>query len=134
MNIIQEVKKLNLSIGQYAVIGSGPMAVRDIRQANDIDFIVTQELYDKLVASGWQKEHFEGKGGPWGISHGVFEANTSWSVNDYHPDPQQLINDADVIDGVAFIRLEDVVQWKKACAREKDLKDIELIKTYLASQ
>lgn len=131
MNIIEEVKKLNLPKGKYAVVGSGPLDIRNIRPAHDIDLIVSQDIYDKLKSMGWEEVNFPNTGRPWVLFHGLFDVSTSWSVNDYKPSPQQLIRDADLIGGVPFVRLEDVLQWKTTCRRAKDLKDIKLIEEYL---
>lgn len=131
MNIISEIKKLNLPKGEYAVVGSGPLAIRNIRPAHDIDLIVTQNIYNNLKSMGWKEENFPETKRPWVLFHGPFDVSTSWSVNDYKPSPEQLIKDADIIDDVPFARLEDVLQWKKTCGREKDLKDVALITKYL---
>lgn len=40
--LLEKLKRLNLPSEQYAIFGSGPMAVRDLKEANDIDLIVTQ--------------------------------------------------------------------------------------------
>jgi len=39
--------------------------------------------------------------------------------------------DAEVIDGLSFVLLEEVLKWKKLNGREKDLRDVELIMEYL---
>ena len=44
MNIITKVKKLDLPLGQYVVIGSGIMAQLGLRAANDVDIAVTPDL------------------------------------------------------------------------------------------
>jgi len=132
MNIVQEVKDLGLPSGKYAVVGSGPLAVRKLRAARDIDLIVTQDIYDALRAKGWREENFPEKPGrPWVLFHGPFDVSTTWSVNDYEPSPEQLMRNADLIDGVPFVRLKDVLQWKRTCRREKDLHDVALIEAHL---
>ena len=40
MDVIAEVKKLDLPLGQYVVIGSGIMAQLGLREANDVDIAV----------------------------------------------------------------------------------------------
>ena len=47
-----------------------------------------------------------------------------WSV-------QELIRGAEIIDGLPFVRIEEVLKWKRLNGREKDLKDAELIGRYL---
>lgn len=48
MNIIQKVKELNLPDGTFAVVGSGTMEALDIRNTNDIDLVVSPEVYAEL--------------------------------------------------------------------------------------
>ena len=48
MNILQKVKELNLPEGSYVVEGSGVLDVLGIREANDIDLVVSPEVYEKL--------------------------------------------------------------------------------------
>ncbi len=45
MNIVKEVKSLGLPEGEYAVFGSGPLAVHKIRDTRDIDLLVSPKLY-----------------------------------------------------------------------------------------
>ena len=47
MNIVDQVKSLNLPLGQYAVTGSGVMAAHSIRDYKDIDLLVTLELFGR---------------------------------------------------------------------------------------
>jgi hypothetical protein len=131
MNIIKEVKTLELPLGTYVVIGSSTLAIRGIRPAQDIDIIVTQDIYDRFKASGWKEQCFPGEERPCVLLYGLFDVGTSWSVRSYHPTFEQLFNDADIIEGVPFASLKDVLQWKKTCGRDKDLEDVELIEAYL---
>lgn len=134
MNIIKSVKSLNLTLGTYAVVGSGPLHVRKLREAHDIDLIVTEEVYATLKDLGWKENLYpENPGRPKAIYSGDFDASTSWSVGSYNPDPANLIANADVIDGVAFVRLSEVLQWKQACGRPKDIVDVQLIEKHVAT-
>lgn len=45
-----------------------------------------------------------------------------------------LIDTAEVIDGVPFTNLDEVILWKTAMGREKDLNDLELIANYRNKQ
>ncbi len=49
-------------------------------------------------------------------------------------DTPVLIENAEIIDGLAFVRLEEVLKWKKSRNKEKDQKDIELIENYLKQE
>jgi hypothetical protein len=62
MRLIEELKALNLPLGQYIVTGSGTLAALGIRNAADIDIAVTPALYAALRESGeWEEEERYGK-------------------------------------------------------------------------
>jgi hypothetical protein len=133
MNIIGEVLALRLTVGTYAVIGSGPLDIRHLRPAHDIDLLVNNTAYALLKSYGWAEEVTPGRERPWKLSYGWFDVSMTWSIKRYRPDPQRLIDQADIIEGVAFVRLTEVLRWKKASGRPKDLADIRLIEQYLAA-
>ena len=54
----------------------------------------------------------------------VFGGWMGWDID-------ALIDDAERIDGLPFARLEDVLAWKRAYARPKDLDHVRLIERYL---
>jgi len=45
MNIFERVKKLNLPLGEYVVIGGGILEALGIRNTNDVDIIVVPKLF-----------------------------------------------------------------------------------------
>ncbi|MBI2798192.1 hypothetical protein HYX70_02705 [Candidatus Saccharibacteria bacterium] len=133
MNIIDEVKKLNLPIGSYAVFGSGPMQVRKIKPFNkDIDLIVTPQLYEQMKSAGWDEKFWDE--GTRYLVKGILEVCDTWDYPPYHPDVAKLIKQAEVIEGVPFVQLEEVLKYKKAYNRPKDQVDAKLIEDYLSSQ
>lgn len=122
--LLDELSKLWLPKDQYAIFGSWPMAVRFIRETNDIDLIVKRPLWDELVVKYkdnlrtdkpiitiWNieiihfLEHFQDKIEPW-------------------------IDEADMISWFPFVKLENIKEYKQFRAREKDLVDIVLIDGY----
>ncbi len=130
MNIIQKVKTLKLSLGHYVVFGSGPLAVRGLRVSEDIDILVTADLYSKLKATGGWKEKVFASGKPYLIKD-EFEVMAEWIFPGYTPDTAKLIREAEIIDGIPFAKLIEVRAWKQAFGRPKDLKDIQMIDLYL---
>lgn len=128
MNIIERVKELNLPHGQYVVFGSGPLAVHGIRETNDVDLLVTTELYNQLKEQGWEEKEWE-LGGTY-LCKGIYEVDNSWSYGDYDPGPEEIITIAEMHDGIPFAPLTEVIKWKHAFGRPKDLEDIELIQAY----
>ena len=44
----------------------------------------------------------------------------------------EYINRAEIIDGLSFVNLKDVIKWKEKAGRNKDKRDIILINQYLS--
>jgi len=129
-DLFQRVKELKLPIGKYALFGSAPLGIRGLRDCHDIDIIVTKELWNECKGKNW-----EIKVGPDGTQYLWSDGIELWK--DWKPgnwDIEQLVKEAEVIDGLPFVRLERVLEWKKLSGREKDLKDIEMIKQFLRMQ
>lgn len=124
-DIIKRVQELGLPEGSYVVFGSCPLALAGLRETNDIDLLVTPELYHQLYEEGWQKIQKGPLDTP--VVMKVFEAHDNWEFSSYHPTLVQLLATATVVDGVPFASLAEVRAWKLAFARPKDLADVELI-------
>lgn len=132
MDVVKKVALLRLPKGEYVVFGSGPLAAHGIRASNDIDLFITSKLYQRLKADGWEEKQWA-SGGNY-LAKDEFEADDSWHYNTYNPTPEYLISKAEYIEGIPFAPLSEVLAWKRAFRRPKDLQDIELIKTYLAKK
>ncbi len=123
--IISQVRALNFPNNSYIVFGSAPLALAGLREAGDIDFLVSVELFEQLKQLGWQELDKGGKDKP--LVKDDFEAHKSWEFSSYNPTLEQLLETADVVDGVPFASLQEVRKWKDASGRPKDLTDIALI-------
>ncbi len=129
MNIISEIKELNLPLGQYVVFGSGPLVIHGIRETRDIDLLVTKELYSQLKNEVWEEKELD-SGGNY-LSKDVIEVDDSWSYGSYNPAPEEIIAKAEIHHGIPFAPLTEVLKWKEAFGRPKDIQDAELIKEYI---
>lgn len=131
-SLLSKFRELNLSIGEYVIFGSGPLCVRGLKDWTDIDVVVLPEIYDNFKNNvDWQIKIFENSGIEYLIK-GKIEMMKDWWPEQW--DIKKLIEGADTIDGLAFVKLEEVLRWKKMMNREKDSKDIEVIENYLKSE
>jgi len=131
-DLFEKFKALNLPIGEYAIFGSGPMAIRGLRKSSDIDLVVTDKFFKELEKLPQWKKEKSCLGSDMLIrrdSELEVEALMEWMPGAW--DIEGLIKNADIIDGLAFVKLEEVLRWKKMRDKEKDKKDIELIEEYL---
>src|SRR3989344_3543000 len=127
-DIVTKVRALGLPKDSYIVFGSCPLAAVGIRESNDIDMLVSEQVYEQLRNDGWQQLDKGPRDKP--LVHDVFEAHTNWDFSSYSPTLDELLANAMDIEGVPFASIEDVRKWKVASGRPKDLVDIGLIDEY----
>lgn len=120
--LLSELKKLNLPQKEYAIFGSGPLAIRKIREINDLDIIVKPELWKKLAAQYPAEDDQV-------IHLMLIEIFKDWRP--WFKDVHQLIDSAEIIHHFPFVKLEYILKWKKMMNRKKDQKDILLIEKFL---
>jgi len=134
-DLFQKVKELKLPIGKYALFGSAPLGIKGLRDCHDIDIIVTEDLWDECKNKDWLLKIALHDGlypdCPY-LEKGKIELWKDWKPGQWNI--KQLIREAEIIDGLPFVKLERVLEWKKLSGREKDLKDIEIIEKFLWSQ
>lgn len=130
--IVTKVISLHFPEGSYVVFGSCPLAVAGLREANDIDMLVTPELFNQLAKNGWKEFVKAPNDKP--LIKGDFEVHVAWDFSTYQPTLKQLLASAQIIDGVPFAALEEVRKWKLSSGRAKDLEDIQLIEDYYNDQ
>lgn len=119
LDLIKEVKALDLPFGEYVVFGSCPLHIHGIRESKDIDLLVSPKLFSQLEKQGWTAEFFES--GEKHLTKGIADAFVQWDYGAYNPSLDELIKSADVVEGIPFVCLDEVLKWKKAFGREKDL-------------
>ena len=113
--LFEKVKKLKLPSGEYALFGSAPLGVRGLRECRDVDIIVSEDLWDEY------KNKFN--------NDGDIELWKDWAPGQWNI--AKLIKEAEIIDDLPFVKLEQVIEWKKLNGREKDLRDVEVAEKYL---
>jgi hypothetical protein len=124
-----EVMALQLTPGAWVIFGSGAMGVRGLRDVNDVDILVLPQEWQRLVnihASAVRNN-------PLRIELGNVEILNEW-IDGLPGSPEDLIANREIIDGLPFIPLEEVIRYKQYLDRDKDRKDIELIRAYLNSK
>lgn len=128
MDIKKNIEFYNLPKFDFVVVGSGILGALAIRESNDIDMIVNQEVYDEFAKQGWEHS-------VWGedqvvLKNGPFDVGTNWMGESL----DSLLSRATVIDDVAYYPLEELLAWKRERTRQKDINDVLLIERYLARQ
>ncbi len=117
------LRSLDLPLGDYAIFGSGPLIVRAIIEAtNDLDIITRGGTWRRVQELGNVTEFDDGS-----LRVDMFEDRltfgNSWKYSAF--EFNELIDTAEVIEGLPFVRLEHVVAYKRAAGRPKDLEHLE---------
>jgi len=128
-SVLDDLAELNLPSGKYMVMGSGILDALDIRPAADVDLVVSDDVYSHLRETGWHDR--VASNGSTGIEQGVFQAYNRWSDETVIKTLDELLVDAEWVNGVPFNSLAKLSLYKVRRGREKDLADLELINRYL---
>mgnify|MGYP001576013068 CR=1 FL=1 len=130
------IRSLELPRGSYVVIGGSCLAVRGIRESNDIDMVVTQKLFKEMQNKGWPiDEPFRQKWNRVRLKREPFEIFTDIYLErskQFIP-ADQLIKSAELIEDIPFLPIRDILFYKTDNPRQKDIVDIALIADYLRS-
>ncbi len=129
-DLFQKVRELHLPFGEYALFGSCPLGIRGIRECNDADIIVSKSLFEKFRGMpGWELR-ITTQGGEC-LTRDMIELFWEWRPGVW--DIGRLIAEAEIIDGLPFVRLQSVLESKKMRALPKDIPDIEAILEFLGT-
>lgn len=127
--LLNTLRGFNLPKGEYAVFGSGPLAIRGLRSTKDLDVVVSRKLWEKLSKDRKVidfKHNKEVELAP-GIEALLY-------LSTFGVDMEKAIRNAEIINGLPFISLEDLIAAKEKMGRDKDFRDIYLVREYLRSR
>ena len=131
-SLFDRVKRLNLPVGDYAIFGSGPLIVRGIiRGSNDLDIICRGRAWQKVKKMGGQEYLSKYDVTVVTMCDGHLTFGRKWGIGEF--DINDLIDSAEKIDGLPFVRLEHVASYKNISNRPKDLIHLEALKAYHSS-
>ena len=130
-----KVKALDLPLDQIIVIGSGILDQLGIRPASDIDLAASSDLMKKLSeeSSDWIKKFDDNQRFYFVKDDGSAEVWDGWEFDGQAVSYDGLLDCVVEYDGVRFVNLEFLSQWKKWRSREKDTQDVKLIDEWRAN-
>ena len=121
-DIIEKLRALPYDPAGYWVITGGAMVLYGFREeTHDIDLGCTKELADRLEADGYLMDRYEDGRREFHIGEEI-EIFEDW-----------LCDTVDAVDGVPVISVRGLIEMKTSLGREKDLRDIELIREKLGN-
>lgn len=128
MNIFQKINKLDIPKDEYVVVGGGVLVALGLLEWDeDIDMTVSERLFTQLKNEDWKTEYFGDKEV---LKKDIYDVGIgfgNWSLED-------LQQDAIIINGISFISLEKILEWKRQMDRPKDQQHIKIVLDYLSPQ
>lgn len=126
MTMFDLLRSLHLPAGDYAIFGSGPLIVREIIPAsNDLDIICRGSAWKTVQKIGEPAYLSELDVAVVTMCGGRLTFGSEWAIGDF--DINELIDSAEIIDGLPFVRLEHVASYKQIAKRPKDLEHLKAL-------
>lgn len=124
--VLDDVAALNLPRGQFAIFGSGPLLVRGVISAvNDVDIICRSSAWPHAQSLGERVYLDEYDVEVVSIDDGNITIGREWAYGDF--DIDELIDSAECIDGLPFVRLKFVIAYKRIADRRKDREHLQAL-------
>ena len=125
--LFEQFRELALPRCDYAIFGSGPLAIRGVIPAcNDLDVVCRGEFWEAVQRVGKSEFLPEYSVNIVTLAGGAIGFGTQWGIGKV--DVDELIDTAETIDGLLFARLEYVVRYKKIRASVRDQLHLEALK------
>lgn len=126
------LRSIELPDDDYAVFGSGPLLARGIiASVSDLDIVARGDAWDHGVRIGELVDLREHNITVCSFFDGLVTMGRSWAYGE--PDIETLIDSAETIHGLPFVRLEFVIAYKEIARRPKDLDHLASYAVWQAS-
>ena len=123
--LFDQLAALELADGEYAVFGSGPLAIRGlIDDPADLDVLCRGASWERIEEFGTIKALDDGSKIV-SIDGGRLTFGRSWAYGAF--DVDELIDTAEVIGGLPFVLMKHVVAYKRIRSSDRDRVHLELI-------
>ena len=121
-----------MPLDQLIVVGSAVLEVIGLRQAGDIDMTGSPTILQQLENDTHWSKRFHADGS-YVFLNEDFEIGNNWLAAGPKNNFYELLKRPDTFnkDGVYFVGLQTVFEWKTRMNRPKDQADIKLIDEYL---
>ena len=125
--LFEFLKRLGLPESDYAVFGSGPLIVRGIiPPTNDLDVICRRAAWARVRDLGTLQFNDDYGVEIVALFDGRVTFGNKWGIGNF--DLDELIDTAEYIEGLPFVRLDHVVAYKLQRKSAKDGRHIELLR------
>lgn len=127
--LLDELRSLGLDTDHYAVFGSAPLYMKHFKaELGDLDVLARGRAWTQALDLAKRGVLAGPDVPPSGRGHRIRHPEHPIEIFDEWTSPvfivDRLIDTAEVIDGIRFVRLDEVLYWKAMSNRPKDRYDI----------
>ena len=129
MRLSDRVKETGLPLDQVVVIGSGLLEQLGLRQAQDLDLVVSNAMFERLARTGdyiEQTRHGERRLIKYVPPIEIWQSWGSGGVANF----EELYANGQTFDSVRFVATETLLEQKHLRGLKKDQDDITLLERY----
>ena len=125
--LFERVRQLNLPTDDFAIFGSGPLVVRHIiPSSTDLDILCRGEAWETVCQRGTREYLPDYAVTVVALCNGAITFGRDWGIGKF--DINELIDTAEIIDSLPFVRLKHVVEYKRIRSSAKDLLHLEALR------
>lgn len=123
--LIRRLIQLDLERDNFVIFGSGPLLAHGIRNIHDLDVVARGSAWHRVCDQGIPSTGKISNAPATCFWGGRIQFFREWISTDW--DSDDLIDQAEIVEGLRFARLPDVLAYKRMLMRPKDIMDIHAI-------
>jgi hypothetical protein len=130
--LIRLLVGLELERDDFVIFGSAPLLAHGLRQSvSDLDVVARGAAWRRASQLGVPAVGTISGSPAFHLDHGRIQIFSEWISKAW--DTDELIDRAEIIQGLRFARLADVLAYKQVLLRPKDMADIHALTELLGS-
>jgi hypothetical protein len=124
--LIRRLVDLGLERDDFVIFGSAPLLAHGLRQSiRDLDIVARGAAWRRASQIGVPAVGTIRGGPAFSLDGGRIQVFPDWLSEEW--DTDVLIDQAEIIQGLRFARLADVLAYKKMLMRPKDIADLQAL-------
>lgn len=128
--LVQKLRGMDVNPNDFVIFGSAPLLAHGLRTTvSDLDVVARADVLRRVSSTGTPARGTYSGDRVWQFNGGTLQFSERWITSRW--DTDALIDNAEIIDGLRFVPLADVLRYKEELQRPKDEADIAALRTHL---
>jgi hypothetical protein len=131
--LVGKLRGMGLNTADFVIFGSAPLLAHGLRnRVSDLDVVARREVWDYVSQNGCEGRGTRSGDPIWLFHCGKIQFSRNWIRFPEHCwDVDDLIDNADIIDGLRFAKVDDVLTYKTLLDRPKDQVDLANLRRHI---